>query len=132
MAKKREKIDTSSEPRPLQDTPFAALLEHTATVPPPAVAPSPPITASPSLAFTMTRTRKGGFPIHLEKRAGGKCVTVVGGLSGDLPPLLKNLRKLCGSGGVLRDEGLELQGDHCEKLETFFKNNAKHTDSHHG
>jgi len=124
MASKPEKIDVSSERKPLQDTPFAALLGHV-DVPVPVSVPAKEITPPNSENFSITRTRKGGYPIHLEKRGGGKCVTVVGGLSGDLPQLLKILRKLCGSGGALRDEGLELQGDHREKLEAFFKDMGK-------
>ena len=47
---------------------------------------------------------------------GGKTVTVVRGLPGDATALLGELRRLCGTGGTLRDGALELQGDHRERV----------------
>jgi translation initiation factor 1 len=47
---------------------------------------------------------------------GGKTVTVVRGLSGDATALLGDLRRLCGTGGTLKDGALELQGDHRERV----------------
>jgi translation initiation factor 1 len=54
-----------------------------------------------------------------EKRARGKLVTVVRGLKGeesDLPALLSSLKTTCGAGGTLKEEQLELQGDHTERV----------------
>ena len=47
---------------------------------------------------------------------GGKTVTVVRGLPGDASPLLAELRRLCGTGGTLKDGAIELQGDHRERV----------------
>jgi translation initiation factor 1 len=47
---------------------------------------------------------------------GGKTVTVVRGLPGDATALLGELRRLCGTGGTLKDGALELQGDHRQRL----------------
>jgi translation initiation factor 1 len=47
---------------------------------------------------------------------GGKTVTVVRGLPGDATALLGELRRLCGTGGTLKDGALELQGDHRERV----------------
>ncbi|MCE9657517.1 MAG: translation initiation factor [Burkholderiales bacterium] len=50
---------------------------------------------------------------------GGKTVTVVYGLTLDPPALLalgKRLKAACGTGGTVREGGLELQGDHRERV----------------
>ena len=48
---------------------------------------------------------------------GGKTVTVITGLpSGQLQPLCKKLKALCGAGGKVRDATVEIQGDHTAKL----------------
>lgn len=60
-------------------------------------------------------------PVKLafEKRAKGKMVTVVRGLL-DLEvhqqALLADLKNACGAGGTLIENGLELQGDHRDRL----------------
>jgi translation initiation factor 1 len=56
--------------------------------------------------------------IRVEKRKRGKIVTVISGLAndsrqGDVLTLLKNH---CGSGGTIKDDNLEIQGDHQERL----------------
>ncbi len=53
------------------------------------------------------------------KQRGGKTVTVITGVPGsdaDLGTLVQQLKKLCGSGGTLKDGNMEIQGDHCEKV----------------
>jgi translation initiation factor 1 len=55
----------------------------------------------------------------MEKRARGKVVTVVRGLAAsdnDLPSLLTQLKNQCGSGGTIKEECLELQGDHVPRV----------------
>ena len=54
---------------------------------------------------------------------GGKTVTVVSGLSLEAPALAALLRRLktaCGTGGTLRGDTLELQGDHRDALAELF------------
>jgi translation initiation factor 1 len=47
----------------------------------------------------------------------GKTVTVVTGLpAADLPGVATELKRLCGSGGAIKDGTLELQGDHRERV----------------
>ncbi len=47
---------------------------------------------------------------------GGKTVTVVRGLPGrDLDAVAKDLKRLCGTGGAVKDGAVELQGDHRDK-----------------
>ncbi len=36
----------------------------------------------------------------------------------DLPALAQQLKKLCGSGGTVKDGNIEIQGDHCDKVQT--------------
>lgn len=53
------------------------------------------------------------------KHRGGKTVTVITGLladNEDLATLAQQLKKLCGSGGTIKDGNIEIQGDHCEKV----------------
>lgn len=53
------------------------------------------------------------------KGRGGKTVTVITGLPvGEemLTTLAQQLKKLCGSGGTVKDGAIEIQGDHCEKV----------------
>jgi translation initiation factor 1 (eIF-1/SUI1) len=58
-------------------------------------------------------SRKGGWRLAIEKRAGGKAVTVLSGVDGDAGTLLKALRKHCGAGGaVAASDAVEIQGDH--------------------
>lgn len=51
------------------------------------------------------------------KQRGGKTVTVVTGLPAEALTLLaQQLKKLCGSGGTVKDGNIEIQGDHCDKV----------------
>ena len=48
---------------------------------------------------------------------GGKVVTVVRGLEpGELAQVASDLKRLCGSGGAVKDGAVEIQGDHREKV----------------
>ncbi|HLJ35628.1 MAG TPA: translation initiation factor Sui1 [Ktedonobacteraceae bacterium] len=54
------------------------------------------------------------------KGRGGKTVTVITGVlaNGDaLATLAQQLKKLCGSGGTVKDGTIEIQGDHCDKVQ---------------
>jgi translation initiation factor 1 len=50
------------------------------------------------------------------KKRAGKVVTVVSRLKGDLKGLQKELQKLCGSGGTVKNGNIEIQGDHRDKI----------------
>lgn len=80
-------------------------LEEACTCPPPAPVRSPP--------------EKQTACVAVEKRKKGKSVTVVRGLSpeeSDLPALLTRLKNVCGAGGTLKDDALELQGDQADRV----------------
>jgi len=56
-----------------------------------------------------------GVRISLDRRASGRLVTLIRGLSGtdqDLADLARELKAACGAGGSVKDRVLELQGDH--------------------
>jgi translation initiation factor 1 len=48
---------------------------------------------------------------------GGKIVTVVRGLAaGNLDAVARDLKRHCGSGGAVKEDAVEIQGDHREKV----------------
>ena len=47
---------------------------------------------------------------------GGKTVTVVRGLEGDLAPVASDLKRHCGTGGAVKGTTIEIQGDHRDKV----------------
>ena len=53
------------------------------------------------------------------KGRGGKTVTIVNGFqhsSDALTALAKQLKAQCGTGGTAKDDAIEIQGDHAQKL----------------
>ncbi|MGI9148274.1 MAG: translation initiation factor [Chloroflexota bacterium] len=55
------------------------------------------------------------------KGRGGKTVTLITGLSGSaaaLTTLASDLKRMCGTGGTLRGDVLEIQGDFRDRLHT--------------
>jgi translation initiation factor 1 len=55
----------------------------------------------------------------------GKTVTVISGFQTKpekLDQLLKQLKTQCGSGGTIKDNTIEIQGNHPEKLSQILKN----------
>jgi translation initiation factor 1 len=61
--------------------------------------------------------RDGVVRVFREKGGrGGKTVTVVRGLDGDLAGVASDLKRHCGSGGSVKGDAVEIQGDHREKV----------------
>lgn len=57
--------------------------------------------------------------VRRERRAGGKWMTVVDGLdpgATDLGSLAKKLKAACAAGGGATETGVEIQGDHRERI----------------
>jgi len=55
------------------------------------------------------------------KHRGGKTVTVITGIPASaeqIATLAQQLKKFCGSGGTVKDGIIEIQGDHCDKVQT--------------
>ena len=73
--------------------------------------------APPGIA--LPATQQTAFIQRTSKGRGGKVVTLVNNLHlspDDYKALLKHLKQTCGSGGTIKDGGLEIQGDHREKI----------------
>jgi translation initiation factor 1 len=54
------------------------------------------------------------------KHRGGKTVTIITGIPAGadaIAALAQQLKKLCGSGGTVKDSAIEIQGDHCDKVQ---------------
>ncbi|MCH8149353.1 MAG: translation initiation factor [Planctomycetes bacterium] len=75
--------------------------------------------ACPPPPKIMTAPEKQTARLAIEKRKKGKLVTVVRGLAAeenDLPTLLGKLKAACGAGGTQKEEWLEIQGEHLERV----------------
>jgi translation initiation factor 1 len=74
-------------------------------------------------AGATTATKKSDGIVRVmrdRKQRGGKTVTVITGVPGNddaLTTLAQQLKKLCGSGGTVKDGNIEIQGDHCDKVQ---------------
>ena len=73
----------------------------------------------PPLPRVFAAPEKQTARLAVEKRKKGKLVTVIRGLSpakSDLPELLGRLKTACGAGGALKDDLVEIQGNHLERV----------------
>ncbi|HEY5314045.1 MAG TPA: translation initiation factor [Pirellulales bacterium] len=73
----------------------------------------------PAPAPARTPPQQQTARIALEKRPGGRWMTVVRGLpagENDLPSLLTRLKASCGAGGTVKDDLLEIQGRHLDQV----------------
>ena len=56
------------------------------------------------------------------KGRGGKAVCVISGISADeLKSICKLLKARCGSGGAVKEQRIEIQGDHREVIKTILE-----------
>ena len=108
---------------PLRDNPFAVLAKSVGDRSPGDVPVSQKESTTKAAArpCRVARTRKGGLPVAVEKRARGKVVTVVRNISGDSEALLKELKRRCGAGGVVREDSIEIQGDHKDTVKAYLE-----------
>ena len=62
--------------------------------------------------------------IRLEKRTGGKYVTIVAGLHTygrvKLETIARDLKTTCGAGGTVKNGTIEIQGDHVKSIQNRF------------
>jgi translation initiation factor 1 len=85
-----------------------------------------PVAACVCAANSVAATRGDGI-VRVSRETqgrGGKAVTVIRGVEGDLDALAalgKRLRTACGSGGTTKDGVLELQGDHRDRVVALLK-----------
>ncbi|MBL9094185.1 MAG: translation initiation factor [Planctomycetaceae bacterium] len=76
--------------------------------------PPPPAPARESLP-----PNKQSAKLAVEKRTGGRFVTVVRGLAAadnDFPGLVGQLKAACGAGGTHKDDTIEIQGKHLDAV----------------
>lgn len=120
----KSRADLSGDGKPLTESPFASLGRRADTLPPGPAPDSPkaaPVSAREETRYQVAKTRKGGWPVFVERRAAGKVVTVIRNVSGDAEALLSTLKRKCGAGGVVRDGEVEIQGDHRARIEAFLQ-----------
>ncbi len=78
----------------------------------------PPLVVEPKRTPPETQTAR----LRVEKRPKGKTVTVVKNLDpegNDLDALAAKLKGRCGTGGTVKDDTIELQGDHLAAAESL-------------
>jgi translation initiation factor 1 (eIF-1/SUI1) len=121
MKDKKLHIETTGPATSLTANPFASLLKGADDLP---LEPKP-ATAELRVVmgrrFTIGKTKKGGYPVSIEKRAAGKVVTIIRNISGDTAFLLSLLKKHCAAGGKAFEDSVEIQGDHSGKIEAYLR-----------
>lgn len=122
---KKNRIDVSSEHQELTDNPFAALAGSVSGSPDAPLNQKAEPKAEIISLYQVARTRKGNWPVRIEKRSGGKVVTIVEQISGDGKAFLKALQKSLGTGGKFDGCTVQIQGDHVTKVEAFLESVAQ-------
>ena len=56
------------------------------------------------------------------KGRGGKTVTTISNMGGTAKNIQKELQRLCGAGGTIKNGIIEIQGDHREKIKEYLEN----------
>lgn len=125
MREKPKRLNIGGPASSLTSNPFSQLsatpAEKLRESPAPELPPQERREGRPRAQFRVERTRKGDYPILLEKRAAGKTVTIVRNLSGDTEALLALLKKHCAAGGKAFVDSVEIQGDHRTKVDAFLR-----------
>ena len=76
------------------------------------------------------RSGKQEAHLRLERKGrGGKTVTTVSNLKGDLKPLQRELQKFCGTGGTLKNGVIEIQGDFRDRIRQYLEEKGYATKS---
>ena len=81
-----------------------------------------PAPSRPSQGVALTPAQKASARVRVSREVagrGGKGVSVITGLplgTTELEALAAQLKKLCGSGGTVKDGRIEIQGDHRDRL----------------
>ena len=118
MSDKRTQAHGADSGAAPEDNPFAQLVGR---FPEGAVPLENPSAAKATPSFRVARTKKGGYPVSLERRPGGKSMTIIRNVSGDTDALLHVLKKRCAAGGKAFEDWVEVQGDQCEKVTALLK-----------
>ena len=70
----------------------------------------------------MSPDNKTAYIERDRKGRKGKIVTVISRIGGDLRELQKELQKQCGAGGSVKNNNIEIQGDHRDKIANILQN----------
>lgn len=123
----KQRIDMSTASEPLRNNPFTAFADRLPKDLPkqgqmPEAEPARAEIIRPrKRPYAVARARKGGYNLAFENRAKGKGVTVLRGVTGDAETLLSELQKRCGAGGTVREDSIEIQGDHRKAIEFYLR-----------
>jgi translation initiation factor 1 len=63
-------------------------------------------------------------PVYLKREVkgrGGKTVTTISNIGTDTKSMQKELQRLCGAGGTTKNNIIEIQGDHRQKIKGFLE-----------
>lgn len=75
-------------------------------------------------AYFVCRTKKGRVPVvKVENRSSGKKVTLIEHVGGDGKSLVHDLKMKFGTGGLYKDNTIELQGDCKQKVTKYLNEN---------
>lgn len=122
--KEKTRIPTSGALIPWA-SPFAAL-KNVGLPPAPAVQPGVSSRNAPSIASKKNRGRVN--IIRQTAHRGGKTVTVVTGFIGigeaEQETLAKEMQKVCGTGGTVKEGRIEIQGDQREAVARILTNSG--------
>lgn len=109
----------------LTQNPFAGLKDRLGVVPAPAPAPAALEPAKTAARAEPTKSAPARAVVRIEKKGrGGKEVTVVEKLSlgaTELERWLKDLKQSLGTGGVVEEGSLVLQGDHRARIAAWLE-----------
>ncbi|MBV9438755.1 MAG: stress response translation initiation inhibitor YciH [Candidatus Eremiobacteraeota bacterium] len=67
----------------------------------------------------------GVIRVAREKRRASALTVIYGIPAAELDAAAKELKRLCGSGGTAKNGTLELQGDHRETVERYFRDRGR-------
>ena len=74
--------------------------------------------------FNKKPISKKQYRVFVEKRKG-KTLTIVKNFDGDLKALASKLKSKLSCGGTVKDDQIELQGDHLNQVKAILQNKAR-------
>jgi len=119
MKKKKTPKIPMADQGPLSDSPFGNLARLTGIEAEDSGDSADTAPTAKKMPFMVRKSKKGNWPISVEKRAGGKKATLLKNIEGDGKELLKQLKKKCACGGDFKNGILELQGDQTSNVTAF-------------
>ena len=83
------------------------------------ITPSEDIVPQDTISTWTLDDKQSQVRIHLQRLKGNREATLIKGLQGNnlnMTELTKELKKMCGGGGSLKDNEIVIQGNHREKI----------------